>query len=120
MPPKKVQDDTKQCTLSMGGGVLSPSAQTLHDTKQPRITHLFGGGRAAPNEDVKVVARSKLQLQKSKKPDPAALLDQEIPGDDVKLEEPQVHLEEAVAHAGNACGAQSWGGLKKREGEEGE
>ena len=48
MPPtRKVKDDTKQCTLSFGGGVLSPSAKTLHDSKQPRITNLLGGGAGA-------------------------------------------------------------------------
>lgn len=46
MPPRKLKDDTKQCTLSFGGGVLSPSAATLHDSKQPRITHMLVGASA--------------------------------------------------------------------------
>ena len=46
MPPGKLKDDTKQCTLSFGGGVLSPSAATLHDSKQPRITHMLVGASA--------------------------------------------------------------------------
>jgi hypothetical protein len=40
---RKQKDDTKQCTLSFGGGVLSPSAATLHDSKQPRITKMMVG-----------------------------------------------------------------------------
>jgi hypothetical protein len=46
MPPKKVKDDIKQCTLSLGGAVLSPSAKTLQDTKQPRITSMIHSSAA--------------------------------------------------------------------------
>lgn len=45
---KTVKDDTKQCTLSFSGGVLSPSARTLNDNKQQRITHLFSQNRPDP------------------------------------------------------------------------
>jgi hypothetical protein len=72
MPPRKLKDDTKQCTLSFGGGVLSPSASTLHDSKQPRITHMLVGAsteelarqRGDPGGVGKAARGSKLQLSR--------------------------------------------------------
>ena len=62
--PKKAKDDVKQCTLSMGGGVLNPSAKTLLDNAQPRITHLFGVPLGGAHTGEKAPGRSKLKLQK--------------------------------------------------------
>jgi len=62
--PKKAQDDVKQCTLSISGGVLNPSAKTLLDNAQPRITHLFGVPLGGAHAGEKAPVRSKLQLQK--------------------------------------------------------
>jgi hypothetical protein len=81
---KTVKDDTKQCTLSFSGGVLSPSARTLNDNKQQRITHLFSQNRPDPVAQSGEGQREGGGKQRGKKSGGGAKEDAEVKEEELK------------------------------------